>query len=104
MRELCPVCGEGHELAVRDGRLRLIGCRKVPKDLVMRWSLSEHSTVRRDHAVPAIDQRPWQTCPVCFGKGIVAQGFYSTPGTTTQFSTNTMPDKCRSCGGRGIVR
>ena len=35
MTVLCPVCGKGHELAVRDGRLRLIGCPKVPKDLMV---------------------------------------------------------------------
>jgi hypothetical protein len=54
--------------------------------------------------VPSVDQRRWQTCPVCFGKGLVANGFYSAPGQPTWPSTSTGPEKCRSCGGRGIVR
>lgn len=53
--------------------------------------------------IPSVDQRRWQTCPVCFGKGIVASNFYAAPGYEG-FSTNTAPEKCRSCDGRGIVR
>lgn len=52
----------------------------------------------------ASDMRRWQTCPVCFGTGHVAAGFYSAPGRAIWPSTNTMPEQCRSCGGRGIVR
>jgi hypothetical protein len=42
------------------------------------------------------------TCPVCFGRGKVAAGFYSGSGSTWQ-STVTTPEPCRSCGGLGIV-
>jgi hypothetical protein len=54
--------------------------------------------------IPSVDQRRWQTCPVCFGKGLVANGFYSAPGMPYYPATGTQPEQCRSCGGRGIVR
>ena len=41
-------------------------------------------------------------CPVCFGKGIVCNGFYSSVGPT-RGSTSTAPEPCRACGGTGIV-
>ncbi len=41
-------------------------------------------------------------CPVCFGKGIVDAGFYSSPAETWP-SSSTTPEKCRSCDGTGIV-
>ncbi len=46
---------------------------------------------------------PWQTCPVCFGKGVVGEGFYlhAGPGGV---ATGTGTEQCRSCSGRGIVR
>ncbi len=41
-------------------------------------------------------------CPVCCGRGIVPNGFYS--GTERQYSTtSTTPETCRACGGRGII-
>jgi DnaJ-class molecular chaperone len=46
----------------------------------------------------------WQTCPVCFGKGMVPNGFYSSPGVLTWPATSTTPEQCRSCGGNGIVK
>ena len=53
--------------------------------------------------VPLEHLSRWQTCPVCFGKGIVPNGFYMSPGISWP-STNTTPERCRSCNGRGIVR
>ena len=45
--------------------------------------------------------RPYK-CPVCFGTGAVASGFYSsTTGVWTSTSTST--EVCRSCFGTGIV-
>ena len=41
-------------------------------------------------------------CPVCGGKGIVQNGFYSSTGNTWIAST-TIPETCRTCGGKGIV-
>jgi len=41
-------------------------------------------------------------CPVCYGKGIVANGFYSTTEQAWS-SSSTTPETCRSCGGKGIV-
>jgi hypothetical protein len=55
------------------------------------------------HDRPSWDQRRWQTCPVCFGKGIVPNGFYTVPGIQWP-SNSTTPEQCRSCGGKGIVR
>jgi len=34
-------------------------------------------------------------CPVCQGRGVVPQGFYSP--YPTGLTTSTEPDKCRSC-------
>jgi len=43
-----------------------------------------------------------QRCPVCNGNGLVDNGFYrQTSGTWT--TTNTAPEKCKSCNGQGIV-
>lgn len=50
-----------------------------------------------------LTQPRWQTCPVCFGKGIVPGGFYLTTGLYAP-AVDTAPVKCRSCDGRGIVR
>ncbi len=45
-----------------------------------------------------------QLCPVCQGIGYVASGFYNrTPGVETWTSYSTIPEMCRSCGGKGYV-
>lgn len=41
-------------------------------------------------------------CPVCLGKGFVVAGFYNSTGNVYITST-TVPDKCRSCKGTGVV-
>lgn len=66
--------------------------------------LPDQKTYDERMALIAVDQKRWQTCPVCFGKGLVANGFYSAPGMPHYPATSTMPESCRSCGGRGIVR
>ena len=43
-----------------------------------------------------------QRCPICYGKGIVSAGFYSTPGFQWS-TTSASPEKCRSCNGMGVV-
>lgn len=41
-------------------------------------------------------------CPVCGGKGIVPNGFYS--GTGEHYSTSSVsPEQCQGCQGTGIV-
>lgn len=43
-------------------------------------------------------------CPVCNGKGIVQAGFYSYPSSVgTYITTTIVPEKCRSCGGSGVL-
>lgn len=42
-------------------------------------------------------RRPWM-CPICQGHGHVPAGFYTDCSPTT-----LIPEKCRTCGGRGIV-
>jgi DnaJ-class molecular chaperone len=43
-----------------------------------------------------------ERCPVCHGKGIVPNGFYSS--TEKQWNTTSAsPEQCRSCSGSGIV-
>lgn len=50
----------------------------------------------------AAERQP-HTCPICHGKGIVPTGFYDTPMLTSG-ATGTMPDQCRSCDGKGVLR
>lgn len=52
------------------------------------WCLTAHAKPHR--------------CPICFGKGIVANGFYSNTEAVWT-SSSTEPEQCRSCGGTGIV-
>jgi len=41
-------------------------------------------------------------CPICNGRGIVSNGFYSA--TEECWSTTSAdPEKCRSCSGQGVV-
>lgn len=43
-----------------------------------------------------------EICPICGGKGLVPNGFYSV-GTSYYSTTNTSPETCRSCGGKGYI-
>ena len=45
----------------------------------------------------------WQVCPVCEGKGIVPNGFYSYPVGQGFTSSSTAVEKCNSCQGTGMV-
>ena len=48
-----------------------------------------------------VERKPY-VCPVCYGKGIVPNGFYL--GTSDVWSTfSTEPETCHSCQGTGIV-
>ena len=42
-------------------------------------------------------------CPVCQGKGLVANGFYSAIGVQTWTTSSITPEKCKSCDGEGII-
>ena len=44
-----------------------------------------------------------EICPVCGGKGLVPNGFYTAVGTLYYSSTSTSPETCRSCGGKGYI-
>ena len=41
-------------------------------------------------------------CPVCYGKGLVPNGFYNTV-IKYDSTMSTAPETCRSCNGTGIV-
>lgn len=41
-------------------------------------------------------------CPVCNGKGVVPNGFYTSVGGSWQ-STSLSPEKCRTCNGTGVI-
>jgi hypothetical protein len=41
-------------------------------------------------------------CPVCGGKGIVPNGFYSSPSSSWVGNSAT-PEMCRACTGAGVV-
>ena len=43
----------------------------------------------------------WQTCPVCKGRGVVPQNFYSP--YPMGVAAHTAPDQCRTCKGKGIL-
>ena len=43
-----------------------------------------------------------EVCPVCHGRGVVQNGFYST-NTGYWSSTTTGTETCRSCMGKGYV-
>ncbi len=45
----------------------------------------------------------WQSCPVCGGRGIVPQGFYTYPEGQDFSSTSALPEECRTCVGAGII-
>lgn len=49
-----------------------------------------------------IDKSIPYCCPVCYGKGIVENGFYLYTGQTWPSSSLT-PEQCRSCKGTGVV-
>lgn len=42
-------------------------------------------------------------CPVCGGKGLVPNGFYTAVGTSYYSTTSTSPETCRSCRGKGYI-
>lgn len=44
-----------------------------------------------------------EICPVCGGKGLVPNGFYTAIGTPYYSTTSTSPETCRSCGGKGYI-
>lgn len=49
-----------------------------------------------------LKKKPYK-CPVCNGKGIVPNGFYSCVGDTIISTTTTIPEQCRSCKGTGVI-
>ena len=42
-------------------------------------------------------------CPLCEGRGYVPLGFYSSTAGRAWTVSSTIPDRCRSCDGRGYV-
>jgi hypothetical protein len=42
-------------------------------------------------------------CPVCQGKGLVPMGFYTAIGQEHFSASDTAPERCRSCGGGGVL-
>lgn len=54
------------------------------------------------HPVRLTFKRKPYKCPVCSGKGLVPNGFYSCTGNTI-ISTSTTPEQCKSCKGTGVV-
>lgn len=42
-------------------------------------------------------------CPVCIGRGIMPHGFFNNPAGQDFSSSSIEPDKCRPCGGLGII-
>lgn len=47
-----------------------------------------------------------QRCPICFGTGTVAPGFYDKQekGMFEYRPKKTERETCRACGGSGVVR
>lgn len=44
-----------------------------------------------------------EICPICGGKGLVPNGFYTAVGALYYGTTSTSPETCRSCGGKGYI-
>jgi len=42
------------------------------------------------------------TCPICYGVGMVDDGFYNRTGLVWSSSISSH-ERCRSCDGKGIV-
>ncbi|MBO7731698.1 MAG: hypothetical protein J6S67_04080 [Methanobrevibacter sp.] len=51
---------------------------------------------------PGFDNKKIYTCPVCYGRGFVQQGFYNSFGDHW-ISDGIRQETCRSCGGKGYV-
>jgi len=47
-------------------------------------------------------KKPYR-CPVCGGKGVVENGFYTTAQENGWTTTSSIPETCKSCGGTGII-
>lgn len=45
-----------------------------------------------------------EVCPVCKGKGLVPNGFYTVSEIGYYSTTSTSPETCRSCGGKGFIQ
>lgn len=45
-----------------------------------------------------------EVCPICHGRGVVQNGFYSTTGNWYWGSTTTGTETCRSCMGKGYIQ
>lgn len=43
-----------------------------------------------------------ELCPVCYGKGIVPEGFYRSTGMTL-VANGSGSEQCKACQGRGYV-
>lgn len=42
-------------------------------------------------------------CPVCFGRGLVPNGFYTAVGSSSWLTSCCESEQCRSCEGKGYV-
>lgn len=42
-------------------------------------------------------------CPVCAGKGLVPNSFYSSTSYEATLTNSTTPETCRSCNGTGYI-
>lgn len=64
-----------------------------------RLDLSED--LLRYTMVSVPDKEPHR-CPVCNGKGIVPNGFYSSTGESW-VTASLVPETCRACNGKGYI-
>jgi hypothetical protein len=81
-------------------RPTLVKCEPV-KPYEITYHIGEiQGEMQIDNLQVSADKQP-HCCPVCYGRGFVAQGFYSGTGETFMSAGGTEP--CRSCKGSGIV-
>ena len=50
----------------------------------------------------------WQKCPICYGCGLVAGGFFDCPGYIDEqgnrtWTSGNAAETCRVCEGKGII-
>jgi len=51
----------------------------------------------------------WQRCPICNGCGLVAGGFFDSPGYydewgNRQWISSNAAEVCKVCNGQGIIQ
>lgn len=72
-------------------------------DKELRASLERVGCKFADGPSPSNAGRTPHRCPVCEGHGNVAGGFFNVAAGVREWSSTTVAESCRPCGGTGII-